>query len=214
MMRVEMHRSAVHLLQSFRRQNLDGRAEIDAPVGEAEDPGGILEHQTELMRDEEERKAFRALQPANQLVELHFARFIHARGRLIKEQDRGPTHEREGEQQALKLAAGERSNGLRGQFIAELDQGEYPGNLFGAAPGVEGIAPISALNSTVLPQPLGPIIASELPDSTSKDRFSSTRRVPKETERCSTLSAPVVKLPAAVSGSPGSPLRRPQCHRQ
>ena len=47
----------------------------------------------------------------------------------------------------------------------------------------------SAPNSTDFPQPLGPMMASELPSSTAKDRPLKTVAVPKAIARSSTSSA-------------------------
>src|SRR6266851_3682048 len=55
--------------------------------------------------------------------------------------------------------------------------------------------PIKALNSTVLPAPLGPIIASDVPRGTPKLRSRITSVVPNRTVRCSTSNALVIPQP-------------------
>src|SRR5258708_20352620 len=57
------------------------------------------------------------------------------------------------------------------------------------------MGPIKALNSTVLPAPSGPIIASDVPRGTPKLRSRITSVVPNRTVRCSTSNALVITQP-------------------
>src|SRR5574341_1980752 len=121
-MDVEPHRHAVRLLQSLGGKDFHRRPVAARPPAKAQHVRRVAVDETQLVRDEQDREAGALLNTPHHGVHRLLARLIDAGGRLVEQQHGGISHQREREQQALELAAGQRADRPRGQLGREPHQ--------------------------------------------------------------------------------------------
>ncbi|HEY7684871.1 MAG TPA: hypothetical protein VH833_02070, partial [Gemmatimonadales bacterium] len=109
-MDVEPYRGAVRGPQSFRREDFLGRAEKRGSVArrQTEHEIGVLIDDRQFVRDEQQGHALGPLQTPDQGIQTFLAGFIDSGGRLVEQENGGPPHQGEGEEEALELAPGHR----------------------------------------------------------------------------------------------------------
>jgi hypothetical protein len=95
---------------------------------------GPIRHQTEVMRDQQQRHPQVPLHPVEQIQDLRLNRHVQAGGRLVGDQDRRPRSDSRSDQDALALAAGElvrvafKERGVEPD-LSESVQGSFAGAL-------------------------------------------------------------------------------------
>src|SRR5579884_4206150 len=120
---VKAQRRPVHFLEPLGGEDVERRAGTRGPSPrEAEHARRVAVHEAQLVGDEEHREVLVALEPVEHGVETFAAGFVDAGGELVAQEHRGRAHEREGEQQALELPAGERADRLRRHLAAEAHE--------------------------------------------------------------------------------------------
>jgi len=104
--------SAIELLQQLGREDLPRDAETRVAARQTQHIGGVVIHDAQIVRDKQNGQPAFVTKTVECVVEAVLPRFVHARGGLVQQQDRRMSYESCRNQQPLKLAARERSDGL------------------------------------------------------------------------------------------------------
>src|ERR1035437_387648 len=130
-MRMESHRCAIHLLEALGGKHLHRPPEIGAPWRQAKYAIAVRVHEAQIVRNQQQCHPLFELKAAQQGVDAPFTGLVDAGGRFVEQEDGGPSDQREREQEALELTAGQRSDLLHRHGHRQIDQVEDALQLIG-----------------------------------------------------------------------------------